>query len=66
MFAATNLAVGTAIEVEFRPVGEKASVCACAIVRRKAVYLYGMEFLDEITSAVAKSSLVQTHSREIN
>jgi hypothetical protein len=46
LFAATNLSAGTEIELLYRSPGRKKSVCACGIVRRKAVYLYGIEFLN--------------------
>jgi hypothetical protein len=44
LFAAANLSLGTQIEIEFRPPGRKRLVRALGIVRRRALYLYGIEF----------------------
>lgn len=46
-FAAADLGVGDQIEVEFRPPQQKVTIRACAVVRRRALYLYGIEFLAE-------------------
>ena len=45
LFAAINLSAGSEIELVYSPPGKKA-VCARGIVQRKAVYLYGIEFLN--------------------
>jgi hypothetical protein len=47
LFAAANLAVGTQIEVEFRPPDSKQLVRATGAVRRRALYLYAIEFLND-------------------
>jgi hypothetical protein len=52
LFAATNLSVGTEIEIVYRPPGRKTSVCAHGIVRRRAVFLYGIEFLNNDAAAI--------------
>jgi len=52
LFAATNLSVGTEIEIVYRPLGRKTSVCAHGIVRRRAVFLYGVEFMNNGTAAI--------------
>jgi PilZ domain len=44
VFAAANLTVGADIDIAFCPPGQK-RVRACGIVRRKAVYLYGIELV---------------------
>ncbi len=49
MFTASNLSVGCDIEIVFRPPGEKQQVRVSATVRRKVVYLYGIEFLSKKT-----------------
>ncbi len=49
LFTATNLPVGAEIELEFRPPNEKKLIQASAIIRRKVVYLYGIEFLNKRT-----------------
>ena len=46
LFAAINLSTGTEIELAYCPPWENSTVHARAIVQRKAVYLYGLEFLD--------------------
>ena len=45
VFAATTLSIGDEVEIVFRPPEKKKSVLIHGIVRRKAVYLYGIEFL---------------------
>ena len=52
LFAAANLAVGTQIEITYRPPRENNTICACGIVRRRAVFLYGIEFLTDETAPV--------------
>ncbi len=47
LFTAANLPSGAEIEVVFRPPAEKESLRASAIIRRKVVYLYGIEFLSK-------------------
>jgi hypothetical protein len=53
-FAATKLSVGDEVEVTFCPPGRKKMVSARGIVRRKAVYLYGIEFLNRDTVTVGQ------------
>jgi len=62
-FAAMNLPVGAVIEIAFRPSGKKELVRTSGIVRRKAVYLYGIEFLSPVISRVPKSPLVHRQNR---
>jgi PilZ domain len=52
LFAAANLAVGIQIEIAYRPPRASKTVCACGIVRRRAVFLYGIEFLTDDTAPV--------------
>ncbi len=52
LFAATNLSVGTQIEIVYCPPGRRKTVCACGIVQRKAVFLYGIEYLNDDTAPV--------------
>ena len=47
LFTAANIALGSDIEIEFRQPEEKSVVRLCATVRRKVVYLYGIEFLEK-------------------
>jgi hypothetical protein len=48
LFTATNLSLGTEIEIAFRSSDNKNLIHASGIVRRKAVYLYGIEFLNNV------------------
>ena len=52
LFAAANLALGTQIELAYHPPKANRTVCACGIVRRRAVFLYGIEFLNHDTAPV--------------
>ncbi len=56
LFTAANLPVGDDIEVVFRPPDEKKLLHLSAIVRRKVVYLYGIEFLDKKPQAAGDRS----------
>jgi hypothetical protein len=47
LFAIANLPLGSRIEVEFLPSPSEAPVRSSAIVRHRALYLYGIEFLGE-------------------
>ena len=47
LFAIANLPVGSRIEVEFLPSRSEARVRTSAIIRHRALYLYGIEFLSE-------------------
>jgi PilZ domain-containing protein len=47
LFAAAHLPPGTLVEIEFRPPRGKELVCATGTVRRRALYLYGIEFLSD-------------------
>ena len=46
MFTAADIALGSEIEIVFRPPRQKEPVQLSAIIRRKVVYLYGIEFLN--------------------
>ena len=45
LFAVANLTLGSQIRVEFLPPRGTERVRVCGIVRHRAVYLYGIEFL---------------------
>jgi hypothetical protein len=51
MFTASNIPSGSEIEIVFCPPGEKERIRVSAVVRRKVVYLYGIEFLDRTAQA---------------
>jgi PilZ domain len=52
LFAAADLRVGDQVEVEFRRAHEKEAVRVCGVVRRRALYLYAVEFLAEAQACV--------------
>ena len=45
LFAAANLSLGTQVEIEFRPPKSTHEICTRGTVRRRALYLYAIEFL---------------------
>ena len=53
LFAIAHLPVGSQIEVEFLPPRCESLVRSSAIVRHRALYLYGIEFLGAFQSADA-------------
>jgi hypothetical protein len=46
MFTAANIALGSEIEIVFQPPEAEEPLQVSAIIRRKVVYLYGIEFVD--------------------
>ncbi len=61
LFAATNLSLGTTIEVALRHSG-RTNFWGSGIVRRKALYLYGIEFPEGVIPVGSESYLVHTGS----
>ena len=47
LFAIANLALGSEIEIEFLPPGHDERVRVSGAVRHRALYLYGIEFLED-------------------
>jgi hypothetical protein len=47
VFAAANLSLGDEVEIAFRPPDKKKVIHTSGIVRRRAVYLFGIEFLND-------------------
>ena len=47
LFAVANLPLGSQIQVEFLPPRCTERVRVCGIVRHRALYLYGIEFLED-------------------
>jgi hypothetical protein len=60
LFAATNLQVESEIEVEFRPPGKNKTVRIRGIVRRRALYLYGIELLRSDTAGASSHASAQS------
>ncbi|MGE5113046.1 MAG: PilZ domain-containing protein [Acidobacteriaceae bacterium] len=60
LFTAANIPFDAKIEVVFRPPSEKETVRASAMVRRKVVYLYGIEFLNKRAQRAEEQSLLQS------
>ena len=65
LFAAAHLLPGTQIEIEFRPPDSKEVLRATGTVRRRALYLYAIEFLRD-DAAVARDCAVVQENPEIN
>ena len=59
LFAAANLSPGTQIEMEFRLPNSKGLFRARGTVRRRALYLYGIEFLSEFAGSSYDRTSVQ-------
>ena len=60
LFAVANLPVGSQIEVEFQPPGHAHTVRHLAVVRHRALYLYGVEILQSgLRQAVLQTSSSQ-------
>ena len=56
LFAIANLALGSQVEIEFLPSRSAELVRVCGVVRHRALYLYGIEFLadsDQYSSTLA-------------
>jgi hypothetical protein len=57
LFAVAHLAVGTRVEVEFCPPESSEAVRVEAMIRHRALYLYGIEFLpnsDELRNSTPR------------
>jgi PilZ domain-containing protein len=59
LFAAAHLSPGTLIEIEFRRPNSKEVIRTCGAVRRRALYLYGIEFVSDDAATRDRTS-VQT------
>jgi PilZ domain-containing protein len=57
LFAAAHLSPGTLIEIEFRPPNGKEVVRSTGTVRRRALYLYGIEFLGDHAATRDRTSV---------
>ena len=64
LFAAANLGIGTQIEISFRLPGEKELVRTWGTVRRRALYLYGIEFLKDHIAAASTRTDIDSHVPE--
>ena len=62
VFAAANFSVGTQIEIEFRPPGSNELLRIRGTIRRRALYLYGIEFLSDHVAASGDLTGVQTEN----
>jgi len=64
LFAAAKLLPGTQIEIEFRTPESKKLVRTCGTVRRRALYLYAIEFLNgDAASAHDRTSAAEPSRR---
>lgn len=60
LFTAANIPLESNIEIVFRPPEEKSPIHVSAIIRRKVVYLYGIEFLREPTQSGDNHGFLQS------
>jgi len=60
LFAAANLELGTQIEIEFHAPDSKQLVRAIGAVRRRALYLYAIEFLSDNAASTRNRTPAQT------
>lgn len=60
LFTASNIPAGSEIEIVFCPPEQKEPLRVSAIIRRKVVYLYGIEFLDKTTHFGDAQDFVQS------
>jgi hypothetical protein len=51
LFSAADLPLGSEIEMEFCPPESKRTISISGVVRRRALYLYGIEFLADVATA---------------
>lgn len=61
LFAVANLPVGAEVRLEYTTPPFKKPVEIAAVVRHRALYLYGLEFLREQTSEEAMTSVPAQH-----
>lgn len=61
LFAVANLPVGAEVRLEYTTPPFKQPVEIAAVVRHRALYLYGLEFLREQTSEEAMTSVPAQH-----
>src|SRR5690242_3861094 len=61
LFTAANIPLGSNIEVVFHPSHEESPIHVSAIVRRKVVYLYGIEFLRESSQPSDDQQFLQSN-----
>ena len=66
LFAVVNLPVGSQVTVEFPPPGENEPVRLSAKIRHRALYLYGVEFLESGAHASEAKVLAAQNSHPIS
>lgn len=63
LFAATHLPLGSQLELEFLPPGAMQMVRISATVRRRALYLYGVEFMGDDLGTARDTSVMARDSQ---
>jgi hypothetical protein len=61
LFAAANLSIGTQVEIEFNSPESKQLVRTRGTVRRRALYLYAIEFVSEDAASARDRMSARTH-----
>ncbi len=64
LFAAANLSPGSQIEIEFRPPDSKEVFRTFGMVRRRALYLYGIEFLSDNAAGTRNRRTVEAQDSD--
>jgi c-di-GMP-binding flagellar brake protein YcgR len=64
LFAVANLHIGSPIEVAFHPTESREHVRLRGTVRHRALYLYGIEFLDALEPRNNSVQMVAAASRD--
>lgn len=62
LFAVANLPVGSRVDVEFLSPGHGHFLRRSAVVRHRALYLYGIEFLSSEFKPLVRESVAAQHS----
>ncbi len=60
LFAAANLPLGSQLEMDFVPPGATQLISTYAIVRRRALYLYGIEFLADNVAVASRNTIADS------
>ena len=63
LFAAAHLTVGAEIELEFQPPDGDEMVCMKGTIRRRALYLYGIEYLPDQAGSTPSRTAIDNDDR---
>lgn len=66
LFTLANLPLRSEVQLEFLPPNATETVRVSGTIRHRALYLYGIEFVDETTELLAKATTAATVSSVAN